>query len=191
MARITSTFGETDDDAYFTEGNIWVTRAASEATKKLLPGSPETRVTIYAKVESNAEVNIHEVVKWTADDLYAYSQPPQVDLANLFGELNDCLGALDISDPLGFEAESVGFWKETKKLRAFLGVSENYDEVISAFQIMAIGYNSILDDSKVSALQSTLTALSDVINLDENLLDILLDDLETGGFDIKCPVHFD
>lgn len=190
MPQITTTFDDTEEDSYFTSGNTWVTRAATDAVKKKGLVKPEARVTIYAKVESNEGVNIHEVVKWTADDLYAYAQPPQVDLANFFGELNEKLGELDPNDPLGFEAATVAFWNQAKKLRAYLGVSANYDEAISAFQIMAIGYNSILDSEKLAALQAVLTALGEIINLDEDLLDEQLDLLEAGGFDLKSPVQF-
>jgi len=178
------------DETYFTP-HSWETKTLKKAVQREVSrAETETVITIYAKIDRQGATDLQQVVKWTHSDLYSYAQLPQVELANFFGTLLDLCNALYDHDPLDFEVRTVSFWSEARKLTQFFGMSDSYDELLTTFQILAVGYNSILDSPKVAALNTVLGRVRDVINLNDEVLDELLDTLAAAGFDLQSPMSF-
>lgn len=177
------------EETYFAS-NSWETKKLRKEVQRVIPrAEPKATVTIYAKFE-RAGSDVHSVVKWSLSDLYSYAQPPQVELANFFGVLLDKCNAISEHHPLEFEMQTVNFWSEARKLTEFFGMSDPYDELLTTFQILSVGYNGILDATKIAALRSVLEQARELINLTDEVLDAMLDVLASAGFDLQAPMSF-
>ncbi|MBG1267249.1 hypothetical protein [Nostoc sp. WHI] len=193
MALVVTTSNEPFlEESYFTSSSSWETKALRrEVRRKIAEREVEASYTIFARVESRDGVDVREVVKWTHSDLYSYSQPPQVDLANFFGTLLDRCNGISEEEELAFEIQSIKFWNECRKLNQFFGMSPTYDELLSTFFTLSVGMNGLLDVKKLSALRAVLIKVRELINLTDEVLDDLLDILDEGGFDLQEPMAFE
>lgn len=158
------------------------------------PQDRNTKVTLYAKFETPSdEKDVVEVKRYSADDLYAYSDAPVFGFCKKISELikkTNSIMNIDEED-IKFEIKSIEFWKVLSTLKNYSNTSLAHDELISTYLIVAKSIdNRYLNRPKLKALLKTFELLEGLFQLSIDLLDKIHDLLEDAGFDLNYPMQF-
>ena len=194
------TFADKDieeNEGLLRKPSTWLRQRIKEDTKQRVTDhvEPESEVAVVAVVTNPGTdtKGVVEVAKYTASDLYGFSQAPVIDFNNavcgILGEL-ERLKRIPEAD-LEFEVQAGYMWRSVENLQRYLGTSPSHDEALSILQQVCFAERTLpFDVRKLDVLFRALAVLRGNVFLSEGVLDEFADVLERGGFDLNAPMAF-
>ena len=194
------TFADKDieeNEGLLRKPSTWLRQRIKEDTKQRVTDhvEPESEVAVVAVVTNPGTdtKGVVEVAKYTASDLYGFSQAPVIDFNNavcgILGELEKVRGIPEAD--LEFEVQAGYMWRSVENLQRHLGTSSSHDEALSILQQVCFAERARpFDGQKLDVLFRAFVVLRGNVFLSEAVLDEFADVLEEGGFDLNAPMAF-